>query len=474
MRGQGIRLRWLRWAGLLAALGLAFGPSTLAAPAQHAGGSTAQSPNAAQPGWYPPVALPSSSGLGEPSLLIGPGNQVYVTAPHELGNIDGGGSPVWASSDGGASFAAPAYPLGDAVSGGDTDLALGPSGDVYQADLWLGNAAMAVSTDQGASFVANEYGHVQPGDDRPWLAYSPAANALYLAWDGYDGIHVGKTLALTNPDYGLFFPQDVVAVPECVLGGDNPCSTAPIRQCMCPPGGIAVDHDTGEVYVSYSRQNGGSNGGGVGIAYSTDGGLLWSYSSVPGTGSTGSAFDTEYNFDPIAVDSRGNVYVAWGEGEGINSSGVATRGVQIDYAYSTDHGATWSRPAVVSTTTSTNVFPTLAVVSPGTVDVGYLGSSAVGDPNSVPASTSWDLVFATTTRGLAPSPVFTPQTAVSDIHTGCIQVGGLASCSDRSLLDFFQLATTSGGLADIAYTAGNAHSGTTLFVLRQDPPRRRR
>jgi hypothetical protein len=49
------------------------------------------------------------------------------------------------------------------------------------------------------------------------------------------------------------------------------------------------------------------------VARSDDLGLTWTFFSIPGTGSTGSAFDTEWNFAPVKVDGQGNVYVAWGE-----------------------------------------------------------------------------------------------------------------------------------------------------------------
>src|SRR5205085_10730698 len=115
-----------------------------------------------------------------------------------------------------------------------------------------------------------------------------------------------------------------------------------VRECVCPPGGITVDQNSGSVYVTYSRQNGNGNGGGVGVARSDDSGLTWTLSSIPGAGSTGSAFDTEYNFAPVKVDNNGTVYVLWAEGRNIvtdsNGNDVATGGVAIRYAYSKDKG----------------------------------------------------------------------------------------------------------------------------------------
>jgi len=447
-----------------AALGSALGGTALAA----GGGGTAGT------GFTGPVQIPQSSGLGEPSIAADSAGRLFVTAPQTLGNITGGGSPVWNSTNAGASWSAPVHPTGDPLSGGDTDLAVDAANDVFQADLWLGNSAMAYSTNHGASFLANEYGHTQPGDDRPWLAYSKPANALYMVYDGIDAVHVAKSAPLVRPLTGVVLAQDTPVIPESAVSvGVSVSGTGTlVRQCVCPPGGIAVDQASGQVYVTYSKQNGGSNGGAVGVARSDNGGLTWTRMSIPGTGSTGSAFDVEYNFAPVRVDGNGTVYVAWGEGRNITTDGsgnrVASGGVAIKYAYSTNHGATWSTPVTLSTSSGTATFPTLDVVSPGVIDVGWYGTAATGDPNLVPSGASWNVDFTQVSGASTATPSFTPSVAVSGVHNGCIQTGGSGGnlCTDRSLLDFFQLAV-SGGKANVIYTAGDASAGTNLYFTRQ-------
>jgi hypothetical protein len=288
-------------------------------------------------------------------------------------------------------------------------------------------------------------------------------------------VHVAKSAPLVAPQAGVLLAQDIPVIAESAVSVGVTISgvNAPVRMCVCPPGGIAVDQSSGQVYVTYSKQNGGANGGGVGVARSDNGGLTWTNMSIPGTGSSGSAFDVEYNFAPVKVDNNGTVYVAWAEGKNFSSDAggntVATGGVSIKYAYSSDHGATWSAPKTLSTTNGTATFPTLDVVSPGVVDVAWYGTSATGDPNLVGSSASWDVDYAQITAANTASPVFTPQVAVSGIHNGCIQTGGSGSglCSDRSLLDFFQVVADHNGKANIIYTAGSAPSGTTLFFTRQ-------
>jgi hypothetical protein len=456
-----------RAAGVVASLTVVAGAVASTALASGGGGT-------AGAGFTAPVVIPSSNGLGEPSLAIDSTGRLFVTAPQSIGNINGGGSPVWTSTTSGATWSNPVNPAGDPVSGGDTDLAFDSADNAYQADLWLGNSAMAVSTDHGASFIANEYGHTQPGDDRPWLAYSKKDNAIYMVYDGVDAVHVAKSAPLAKPQAGLLLAQDIPVIPESAVSANFSISGVPaadVRMCVCPPGGIAVDQASGSVYVTYSKQNGGANGGGVGVSRSDNGGLTWTHLSIPGTGSTGSAFDVEYNFAPVKVDSAGTVYVAWAEGSNI-SGGIANGGVSIKYAYSTDKGATWSAPVKVSTNSSTTTFPTLDVVSPGVIDVAWYGSSATGDPNTVAGSASWDVDFAQVTGANTATPAFTPATAVTGIHTGCIQSGNAGACTDRSLLDFFQLAVDKAGKANIIYAAGQLGSGggpnaTNLYFVKQ-------
>lgn len=458
-----------RGAGVAAAALLTAGAALGSGALASGGGGTAGT------GFGSPVQIPQSSGLGEPSLAVDQSGRLIATAPQSIGTISGGGSPVWTSTTQGASWSGPVHPTGDPVSGGDTDLAIDAAGDVFQADLWLGNSAMAVSTDHGASFIANEYGHTQPGDDRPWIAYSAKDNAIYMVYDGVDAVHVAKSAPLVAPQAGLVLAQDVPVVAESAVSVGLSVSglNTPVRQCVCPPGGIAVDPSSGAVYVTYSRQNGGASGGGVGVARSDNGGLTWTLASIPNTGSSGSAFDVEYNFAPVKVDKNGTVYVAWGEGRTMttDSSGnhVASGGVAIKYAYSTDRGATWSAPVTLSTSNGTATFPTLDVVSPGVVDVAWYGTAATGDPNLVPVGASWDVDFAQVSAANTASPSFTPQTAVGGIHSGCIQTGGSGGslCSDRSLLDFFQLVVDGAGKADVIYSAGSASSGTNLYFVRQ-------
>ena len=440
-------------------------------------GSAAVSGGTAQAGFTAPLTLPGSDTFGEPSLARDSQGRLFATAPRGVLTTatTNQPSPVWVSSDGGQSFQGPIVPavagtVAQPLGGGDTDIVAVPDAtqSVFQTDLWLGDTTMRVSTDHGQSWLSNEAGHSSPGDDRPWLAYSGKDQSLYVVYDGIDAVHVARASLAAGPAGGIAFAQDVPAVPECLIGGQylvrnnkpalklaNPCySGTPlnVRQCVCPPGGIAVDPSTGSVYITYSRQNGAA-GGGVGVARSDDLGLTWSSFNIPGTGSTGSAFDTEWNFAPVKVDGQGNVYVAWGE--------LIGGSVQIRFAVSRDHGQTWSAPIKVSTASATNVFPTMDLIAPGSVAIAYYGATTSGDPNAVNAS--WNVYLSKVTNALGTPSVGTAM-AVAGIHTGAIESSN--GSSDRSLLDLFQAIVDAAGKVDIVYTAGQL-SGTQLFFVKE-------
>jgi hypothetical protein len=446
-------------------------------------GQAAVSGGTASAGFTTPLMLPASNSFGEPSLARDNQGRLFATAPRGLLTTadQQKPSPIWRSSDGGQSFGTgPIFPSGvsdtQLLGGGDTDIIAIPDAtqSVFQTDLWLGDTTMRVSTDHGQSWLSNDAGHSSPGDDRPWLAFSSKDQSVYVVYDGIDAVHVARASLAAGPTGGIAFVQDVAAVPECLIGGQylvrnnkpqlklaNPCyagTPVTVRQCVCPPGGIAVDPNTGSIYITYSRQNGAA-GGGVGVARSDDLGLTWPTFNIPGTGSSGSAFDTEWNFDPVKIDSQGNVYVSWGE--------LIGGSVQIRFAISRDRGQTWSTPIKVSTASATNVFPTMDLIAPGSVAIAYYGASTSGDPNEVDAK--WNVYLSKVTNALGTPSVSTAM-AVAGIHTGAIESSN--ETSDRSLLDFFQVVVDAAGKANIIYTAGGGLNpdgtrATDLFFVKE-------
>jgi hypothetical protein len=445
------------------------------------------------------VIIPSSTSLGEPSLVhdSGAGNsgvdRLFVTAPNRVPSIGGGNpsSPLWTSTNGGATWTGPVFDTFCAgAAGGDTDATVDGFDNVYITDLSLANSCLGVSEDNGSSFAAGDpYGsNLQAGDDRPWLAWNKISNQVYVAWDGLDAIHAGNSAYEANPALGVQVVQDTPVIPESAI--NTPLTPDNVRECVCPPGGIAIDNTSGphsgRIYVSYSYQHGTAisfsdlTGTGCPVppppgppSGPCTGNVTWT--GPNGTGqnvvpnsdpdNTLSAFANEFNFDPIKVDSNGTVYVMWAHGVSFDPNTNVAASVQEEYSYSTDGGTTWSNPHLLSTEGGTTTFPTMDVVSPGVIDFSWYGAPQTADPNA--AAGPWNVYYERLSNAntATPTVVTGPEVAISDMHNGCIQSGGGAACSDRSLLDFYQLADTP-CTANIIYTGGDATNNTDLYFTK--------
>jgi hypothetical protein len=462
-------------------------PSASSSPTSSTCTPQAHETNVSENGFICPVEIPSSAGLGEPTIIHDAGqnnsgvDRLFVIAPAGVPTIAGSGnhpsSPLFTSTDDGLHWTGPVYDTFCAgAAGGDSDAVADPSGNIYTTDLSLANSCLGVSEDHGGSYTAgNPYGTgYTAGDDRPWLAFNNGASEVFGTWDGFDGIHVYNSAPTTvNAATGTVPVSDQIAIPESLI---NQGVVTTVRDCVCPPGGIAVDNSSahpGRIYIAFSSQNG------EGIGYADPvGGLTpptasWSFTYIPDIASGGSPFQDEWNFSPIKVDSSGNVYVMWAHA--INFSTTAdSKGVQEYYAYSTDGGAHFSSPILLSTEDGTDgsggttTFPTMDVVSPGVIDAAWYGTTATGDPNTVPSTAQWNVWYTRVTNADTATPtVAAPVIAIDDMHNGCIQTGGNGSseCSDRSLLDFFQL-TDDPGSPHIIYTDGDVTNGVNLFFTR--------
>ena len=91
-----------------------------------------------------------------------------------------------------------------------------------------------------------------------------------------------------------------------------------------------------------------------------------------------------------------------------------------------------------------------------------------GRSQYAPRQRTWRLHFAQSLNGNSREPVFTSvETNPSNvIHTGQISTGGLLGSSDRSLLDFMEVAIGPDGMANIIY-ADNAGQTTRAEYTRQ-------
>jgi Neuraminidase (sialidase) len=171
---------------------------------------------------------------------------------------------------------------------------------------------------------------------------------------------------------------------------------------------VVVDPNSGTLYDFFERiQTTGSpnftpRGSSVSFITSNDGGATWSTASVVSAQqtvadadpNTGAALRTGAGLPSVAVDPvTGELYVVW---EDARFTGGTVN--QVVISTSTDGGATWSRPAAVSTASGKPAFtPTVAVNSNGTVAVTYydLRNLPAADTTTLPT----DVWLTTSPRG---------------------------------------------------------------------------
>lgn len=418
------------------------------------------------------VTLPGSSGYSEPSVANDARGNVFVVAPGGIGGT-GATAPIWESSDGGRSFTAPtptdnnAAGQGTPLGGGDSDIAVDSQDSLYVADLWVGNSDLSVSSDGGRTWTTNPAAHPTPVDDRPWLTYDPRGDALYMVWDGGDGVHVGRALLRGTgvTAASVVLAQDVIAVPEVATTTGNQAVDGVsadgqgVRECVCPTGNIAIDPN-GDVFFPFNSQNG------IAVAESSDHGVTWTLTDVPGT-EPAANFVGQGTFPVLRSDSAGNLYMVWvAPVSGLSSGGGSIIGnapcqtgvvCEVFYSWLSAGATQWSPPLEVSSSAVGSLFPTLAVVRPGVVDIGYIDGSAVGGTDV------WSIVLAQATDALS-TPMTRYTTADADVFAGPLPLprGGAFG-------DFFSMLTDADGMAEIAVDA-RVGAGFSLVYLRQNAP----
>jgi hypothetical protein len=396
---------------------------------------------------------------GEPSLAVSPvDGTLYVSTPRTIvACCNTQSSPVWKSTDDGATWSDPIFPKGaeDATTGGDTELAVDKRGTVYEGELWLGSDSIYISSDKGQTWDWSPASHDLVAD-REWLAYEPKEDALYGYWDGFKGLMVAKA-PLDTPlgsNAARFFPEHHVIVPECAAAVAVNCPDVPIDNVgdtpvihqATSPGRPSVSPVDGTVYFPFPYQIAGK---GIGIAYTEDGASSFKYSYVAGAGH-GDFGDTGHDFPVSAVDAAGNLFVAWIEDKG--------DGYNLYLASSGDKGAHWTPPLEVSKGVSkTAVFPNVVAGAAGQVAVSWYGTQATGDPNGVPAAAAWSVYATEIENATDQTPSVTTSIVESAFHKGPICTHGLGCTGNsRNLLDFFDMQIDGKGQVGIVYTRDQA------------------
>jgi hypothetical protein len=394
-----------------------------------------------------PLTLPGPSSL----IVSTQGIEPRVRAD-SLGNIYAAaiqgvpaGTDTWKSMDGGRTFtylgqpdgaqAASAILRGVGLGGGDEDLAIGTSGNVYVTSLWIGSATQSDSFDGGSTWVVNPISTDEPIVDRQWIA-SYGNNVVYLttkqlgaALSGTVSLFVAKSF-----DGGITFPQ-VTQVTTPLVGvqpGDQ--------------GNIEVDPNNGYVYTVFFDDTGKN----LYIARSTNGGVNFDVKLV--YANTVSMVNV---FPSLAIDQAGDLYIVYSDGHAAYLTS------------SQDYGATWSTPVRASNGSGSKsvIGPWVTAGAPGAVDITWWGTSALSNNDG---TAQWKVYFAQSQNALASIPTFAQTAATGVMHQGAICTNG-TGCADgtRNLAEYFAPGLYLDGSEMIVYSDDYNNASPVATFIRQ-------
>jgi hypothetical protein len=394
------------------------------------------------PRFGPEVVVDDKLGATEPSLVVDKDGRIFVAAPAGLSptgdlldhHFSG---QFWRSQDG-QSFQhleglGVAGLYGPSVGGGDSDIAADGQGNLYAIDLWLGNVGLLTSQDHGDSWLRGApVTFATPGEDRQWIDVDQKTGDVYITANSLStGLWV-----LKSSDAGLTFPQQTLAVPHGDRGG-----------CICPPGALAVDEATGNVYLPFYV-----NPQGVGIAVSKDGGASFDVALVPGTEAAHLADEQKGelggSFTVVQHDTAGNLYLVW--------EAASKTGRRVMLQTSTDEGKTWTAPAIVSSLASGNqIFPWVVAGEPGRVAVAWYELTGEGP--------TWNVRLGFSDNALDAVPSF----QVITLNHSPVAEGNY----DREALgDFFEIAMGPDGAIHAVWNEKRGQGHVIVYAGQVDGP----
>lgn len=394
-----------------------------------------------------PLTLPGPADLAfnvqgiEPRVKADSLGNIYAAAIQGIP----AGTDVWKSMDGGKTFtflgqpdgaqAASAVARGGGLGGGDEDLAIGASGNVYVTSLWLGSATQSDSFNGGSTWVVNPISTDEPIVDRQWIA-SYGNSVVYLTTKqlGADLTGTASLFVVKSFDGGITFPQ-VTQVTMPLVGvqpGDQ--------------GNIEVDPNNGYVYTVFFDDSGKN----LYIARSTNGGINFDVKLV--YANTVSMVNV---FPSLAIDQAGNLYVAYSDSHAAYLTS------------SQDHGATWSTPVRVSNGSGSKsvIGPWVTAGAPGAVNVTWWGTPALSNNDT---TAQWKVYFAQSQNALASIPTFAQTAATGVMHQGAICTNGTGCASGtRNLAEYFAPGLYLDGSEMIVYSDDYNNASPVATFIRQ-------
>lgn len=386
----------------------------------------------------PEVLVADRSGGAEPNIAVARDGTLYISNPGEL----------WRSDDDGQSWHAVGVGLLD--GGGDGDIALDDAGNVYWLGLFGTSGAIPfqVSHDRGESWSDPVDISNGTGSDREWIA-AAGDSRLYTSWRGDGGLEFRF-----SPDGGATWHDKGVAAPD---GNQGP-----------------VLHHGNRTYLAAADF--GSETGGEALLHvytSLDEGATWSAAIASRVPQSAAGETNGYitDFPVLAADAAGTLYLAYATNLGAFGSpedpvlpGVASL-FGIALVTSNDGGATWSQPTILSDPSKDARMPWVAAGAAGRIAVAWYEGV-----NGIPGETlpdQWNVqMWHSLAADQVPPVGATVRLTATPNHLGPLCTSGTGCLvSDRSLLDFFEVAITPEGRPVAAWA--NSVLGTGLGVAAQ-------
>lgn len=389
-----------------------------------------------------PIRVNDERPAFEPSISVGPNGTIYVTAARLRQDPSGttefmindpvGSSPVWFSTDDGASWQRMPSPqdVHRALPGLEGDLAVDAGGSVYFVDLaGPDNTFTRWSVNDGEpawETTRPVQGTTTYLDDRPWIAAHGNGTVYYLGNTGVDGPDA-PSVAPAQPGEKVWFHASEDAGRTWSPGLSFPDSW----WCTLAPSKVQVG--TVHIGCSMRRADGADEGA---IFTSTDGGDTFSSTTVATFGSEALSTD---EFVGTAADEGGNVYLAFPDD---NLSDEAPG--QLKVGVKTANGTTRSLNVTPFAGSFGNVWA--AAGSEGTLAVAFHATRDVPDTND----SRWYPYVLVSGNADEPDPRF--QLARLDARP--------ASTGNSPPLDFFQVDVGPQDRVHVAFPRDPAGDGS--------------
>ena len=395
---------------------------------------------------YKTVRVPGSNGFSEPRVSVTPAGKFWLES-----NATNGSAAVWGSNNGFTWKQTPTAPAGQTAATTDVDIVTLPSGRIVETELDDGGINFRTSySDNGGKTWTLSTGTTLADQDRPWLAAdpNPKSNRVYLLFHNLASGSASHNMDVETSTNGgaSFGPPVPVTLPGSQAWSDLQCadSGGPSDIFVAPPGSA----HPGRVYAAWNtRSSGDVSGvntaptGGCGasitgtfeinVVGATRIWLAWSDTpNVPGSWHDSLALDNNktgklvsYQLAPAAVDTKGNVYVAYDQSLHPYPN---YNGAPLKYIWSGPALKKWSKPVTVAPGGGPgHVLPHIVAGSPGNLDLAYWTGQKSG------GSISWYTTIAQVFGALSRHPSI-HQTRITHISSDMGTASFLMGACDQN------------------------------------------